>query len=115
MTEGLEQKAVEIIGQLQALSPEVASAAMQAAHYSAMATIITGGILVVGSLLVALAIWIAFRVSDGYADDLLSPLSVFGGIASLGMLVGGIVMLSDVISWVGIWHPEIYLAAKVLG
>jgi hypothetical protein len=117
--EQIEAKAVELIGKLEALAPQVTEAALGAVRVEAAVWIVRGSI----AGLVAFAVWIFAMHSwrrykqsgDAFSD---SPwgfsffmMCVMGTIASL-------VSLTDIANpwtYAALNHPEVWLAKKALG
>lgn len=119
----LEQKITEVIAQLQAISPDVAQAALGAARISAVQTLVTG---FVALSVAAAATYASYRLArlyyrmqeaDAYADENLTPVVAAFATGGLGIItaITAISCLTSVWAWVGLSNPEYVLAAKALG
>lgn len=121
MNQTLEQKAVEIIDKLQHLAPRATSLALQAAQINAWANVMDGVIWL--AVFVATAIfWRKVYwpwVSRDYQDSVDGPVvSFFAGAALVILLAvsagSAIAYLGDLWTYVGIFHPELALAHKLI-
>jgi hypothetical protein len=114
---GLEDKAVELIGQLQALSPQLTDVALETARLGALSWPVTGLIAsVIGIILFRCARAMFSKMADASYEDEVG-FRVVGVMFSIGTTICGIIALAgftNLYAWVGIWHPEIYLASRVL-
>lgn len=116
MNQTFEQKAVEIIGQLQHLAPKAADVALQTARINALGDVIEGvfSLIVFGCLVL---FWrkIYWRWANNGADEIAVGLSGAGlAIAMAFFAVGAFIDLVNIWTWVGIFHPELALAHKII-
>lgn len=121
MVSPLEQKAVEIIGQLQQLAPRATELALETARINAWSNLLTG--LVWLAVFAAAALfwlrffwpWVQRDDQDLYNGPIVNFLA--GLALALLLAVSGITALnylSDLWTYVGIFHPELALAHKVI-
>ncbi len=121
MNDTLEKKAVEIIGQLQHLAPRATDLALQAAQINAWSNVLAG--LVWLAVFIAAAVfWIKVYwpwVKRDDQDSFNSPPANFLAGAALAVVLavsagGAINYLGDLWTYVGIFHPELALAHKLI-
>ena len=121
MNGALEQKAVEIIGQLQHLAPRATDLALQAAQINAWSNLLSG----IACLLAFIALAVFWRkaywpwVHREDQDSCDGPFASFMAGAVLSVLlatcgIGAINYLGDLWTYVGIFHPELALAHKLI-
>lgn len=121
MTSPLEQKAVEIINQLQHLAPRATDIALQTARINALADLMAGVIWSVIFLAFALFSWRVYWpwLDREDQDSIDGPMSNFIvglclGLVLVGTGLASISYLGDLWTWVGIFHPELALAHKLI-
>ena len=121
----IEDKAVEIISQLQALGPQITDLALQTARVGALGTIVWGAVFSTAAIfawrVIARRVWpwalqregldFSARVDREIGGGFALAFSIFG--ATL-LTVGALINITNLYAWIGIWHPEIYLASKVI-
>lgn len=100
--------------------PQAADLALTVGRVGAVNELVSGfAALALAVVLLRYAVSPLFRkVRDAGYDDPLDPLyfcgSFFLSIVCAALLVGSAMSLTDIYAWVGLWKPEIYLAAKAL-
>lgn len=121
MNQTLEQKAVEIVSQIQHLAPKATDLALRTAQINAISNLIFGIIwlLIFGSayLFWRKVYWPWVRRHDQDCID--GPFASFcGGVALVILMAisGGISIsaLGDIWTYIGIFHPELALAHKLI-
>jgi sterol desaturase/sphingolipid hydroxylase (fatty acid hydroxylase superfamily) len=115
----LAQKATQILGQLQALSPKAASMSLLAVQMDAISTAIWGLFGLVG-LIVLQWVWRKHYwpwTKNGDLDDEFPQVLAGIGLGIAMLICGGIAMgcLLDSWTWIAMVHPELYLAHRLIG
>lgn len=106
-------KAVEVYG------PKATSLVLETVRVAAMQDIVTGFAFAAGALIALSAAWIFLRKlwkMNAYDDgvEAVFAASVISVLLWLLTVLTAIAYLTSVFAWVGLQHPEIYLAAKLL-
>lgn len=106
-------KAVEVYG------PKATSLVLETGRMAAMQDLVTGFAFAAGALIALSAAWISLRrlwKMNAYDDgvEAFVAASVISVLLGLLTVPTAIVYLTNVFAWVGLNHPEIYLAAKLL-
>lgn len=106
-------KAVEVYG------PKATSLVLETGRVAAMQELVTGFAFAAGALIALSAAWIFLRkfwkIND-YDDgvEAVFAASVISVLLGLLAVPTAVAYLTNVFAWVGLNHPEIYLAAKLL-
>lgn len=121
MSDALEQKAVEVITQLQHMAPHATDLALQSARMDAIAS----GVNDLVSLAVAIAIMIVWRkiywpwvkAYDGSEGGDIARFLTGIVLVVAGSICGfvGLFGLSDPWLYAAYFHPELWLAHKIIG
>ena len=106
-------KAVEVYG------PKATSLVLETGRVAAMQDIARGfAFLAVACVCFAIAVICVKKSAKLTEQDIAEPLYFIGMmVSSFGLLfsvIGALINLVDVFAWIGLQHPEIYLAAKLL-
>ena len=117
----LLDKATEIIGQLQALAPDVADAALRATQMQGRVELAIGVVfLVVSSAVgwcgVRIVRWVLTKTDEDPTDE---PLFWAGAVMAIASVItaitGGLARLTDSTLWIAAFDPAAALALKVVG
>lgn len=106
-------KAVEVYG------PKATSLVLETGRMAAMQDLARGfAFLVVAGICFSLAVVCFKKAAKAPAHDDFAVIHFIGMIVSsfalLFSVIGALINLVDVFAWIGLQHPEIYLAAKLL-
>lgn len=119
MNQTLEQKAVEIIGQLQHLAPRATDIALQAARINAWSNLLAG-VLWLAAFVALVVFWVKVywpwaQASDSFDLQVANFLAGAALVIALGVSgISAINYLGDLWTYVGIFHPELALAHKLI-
>ena len=97
--------------------PDATNLAIEVGRIGALNCVVGGfAALLLATGLAALCWWLWLKVARAQ-DEAQLGLGLLASVVSLGCFAcvfGALMQLSNVYAWAGIWHPEIYLAAKAL-
>lgn len=113
----LTNKAAEILGQLQSLSPKAVDAALGAARVDAYSTLVSGVTCIAAAAALCLFFRYRFLPWAKKQDDSEFPLvmgSLFGGTAVVGLVIFALCNLLDPWTYVTIVHPELWVAHQLM-
>jgi H+/Cl- antiporter ClcA len=135
MSDALENKAVEILGDSQEAikafadklgnlaeqySPEVVDAALAMARIDAIQTLVPG--VVCGAIGYALYRvlkkawpWIGEELRKHGPDPSAMVTLIFGGGGVGALILAAVLQLANVWAWVGIFEPKLWVAKRILG
>ncbi len=117
MPSQLDDKAAEILTQLQHLAPTAAQTALEAARIDAISHFI-GGLISLVVFLVCIITWMRWVLPKlASDDDSGEPVAwtIFFGVLGFFSLIIALCQLCDPWTYVTYFHPELWLAHKIIG
>jgi hypothetical protein len=115
----IEEKVVEYLEKLDKLATELApqgyDMALQVVQINAVQSLVVGFIGLVIAIFCARVVWWALTSEDiGYSS---APAfaALLGVIGCLGGMLAFTINVLSVWNWIGLFHPELYLAKQLMG
>lgn len=98
-------------------APDALNLILTVAKYTALCNLIQGFACFIGVLLIIRTGYFFIRKTDDMGGDWELALALhcyLGTIGAIILLILGIINFFDIFSWIGIWHPDVYIAHQLL-
>jgi hypothetical protein len=113
MNDLVSAKLVQIADQIQstlvAKGPEAVNLMLAATRIDAIQNLIWGAVFIVGGII---CIYVSFK-SYKYCKEI-TFLTFMFALFGMSAIITGVLGFCDIFSWIGIWHPDIYIAHQLL-